>query len=110
MNKSFYQSLLNSIKNPILVADINHIVRYMNKAAIGHYDEGEKLLQSNLLECHNEESQKLIVDILTEMQNGLEEKLIADDEKQRIFMRAVRDENGKLFGYFERYEPPYKTQ
>jgi len=110
MNKTFYQSLLNSIKDPILVADTNHIVQYINKAAIGHYDEGEKLLQSNLLKCHNEESQKLIIDILAEMQNGLEEKLITDNEKQRIFMRAIRDGNGKLIGYFERYEEPVNSK
>ena len=109
MNKTFYQSLLNSIKEPILVADTNHIIQYMNKAAIEHYEEGESLLQSNLLKCHNEESQKIMIEILAEMQNGSEEKLITDNEKYRIFMRAVRDENEKIIGYFERYEPP-KTQ
>jgi len=106
MDRSFYESLLNSIKDPILVADTNHIVQYMNKAAIAHYSEGEKLLKTNLLECHNEESQKMMVEILVEMQNGLKEKLITDNEKYRIFMRAVRDVDGNLIGYFERYEPP----
>jgi len=106
MEKSFYQSLLNSIKDPILVADTNHIVQYINKAAIAHYSEGDKLLKTNLLKCHNEVSQKIMIDILAEMQNGLEEKLITDNEKYRIFMRAVRNDNGKLIGYFERYEPP----
>lgn len=108
MDKTFLLSLLNSIKDPILFADTNHIVQYMNKAGIDHYEEGEKLLQSNLLECHNEESQKIMIEILAEMQNGLEEKMITDNEKYRIFMRAVRDEKGNLLGYFERYEPPQK--
>ena len=108
MENSFYQSLLNSVKDPILFTDTNHIVQYMNKAAIEHYEEGKNLLQSNLLKCHNEESQKMMVDIFAEMQNGLEEKLITDNEKHRIFMRAVRDEEGNLLGYFERYEPQEK--
>ncbi len=108
MNKSFYISLLDSIKDPILVADTNHIVQYMNKAAIAHYSEDEKLLKTDLLKCHNEESQKMMIEILTEMQDGLEEKLITDNEKYRIFMRAVRDDNDNLIGYFERYEPPQK--
>ncbi len=106
MNKSFYTSLLNSIKDPILVADTNHIVQYMNKAAIKHYEDGKKLLQSNVLDCHNEESQKMMIEILAEMRNGLDEKLITDNEKYRIFMRAVRHDNGNLLGYFERYESP----
>lgn len=76
MEKIFYISLLNSIKDPILVADLNHIVQYMNKAGIEYYEEGEDLLKSNLLNCHNEESQKMMHEILVEMQNGLEEKLI----------------------------------
>ena len=106
MNKEFYKNLLDSMKNPVLVADPNHIVIYMNKAAIEHFEEGIDLLESNLLLCHNEESQKMMLDILAEMKNGLDEKLITDNEKHRIYMRAVRDENGKLIGYFERYEPP----
>jgi len=108
MKIEFYESLLNSIKDPILVADVNHNVQYMNKAAIEHYEEGGKLLGSNLFLCHNEESQKMMINILAEIQNGLEEKLITDNEKWRVFMRAVRDGKGKLIGYFERYEPPFK--
>ena len=106
MDNTFYESLLNSIKDPILVADTDHIVQYMNTVAIKHYEEGESLLGSNLLKCHNEESQKMMIDILTKLNNGLDEKLITDNEKYRIFMRAVRDEDGNLIGYFERYETP----
>ena len=108
MDKTFLLSLLNSVKDPILFADTNHIVQYMNKAGIEYYEEGEDLLKSNLLKCHNEESQKMMIEILAEMQNGLNEKLITDNEKHRIFMRSVRDNNGKLLGYFERYEKPVK--
>ncbi len=32
--------------------------------------------------------------------------MITDDEKHRIYMRAVRNEQGELLGYYERYEPP----
>lgn len=106
MENTFLKNLLDSIKDPLLVADTNHIVQYMNKAAIAHYSEGQKLLETNLLKCHNEESQKMMIEILYKLQNGLEEKLITNNEKYRIFMRAVRDNKGKLIGYFERYEPP----
>ena len=108
MEKKFLLSLLNSTKDPILVADTSHIVQYMNRSAIDHYEEGVSLLQSNLLECHNEESQKMMIDILAKMKDGLEEEMITDNEKYRIFMRSVRDEKGVLLGYFERYEPPQK--
>ena len=67
MNKEFYKNLLNSMKNPVLVADKKHIVIYMNKAAIEHFEEGEDLIGSNLLLCHNEESQKMMIEILPEL-------------------------------------------
>jgi hypothetical protein len=52
-----------------------------------------------------------MVEILAAMQqDGLEEQLITDDEEHRIFMRAVRDPQGRVLGYYERYEPPSQPQ
>jgi len=99
-------ALLDSLKDPLLLADTDHVVRYMNKAAIAYYTEGEALLGTSLLDCHNERSQQTMVEILAEMQQGLEERLITDNEKHRIYMRAVRDPQGQVLGYYERYEPP----
>ena len=102
----FMAALLDSLKDPILVADTDHVTRYMNKAAIAYYDEGESLIGRSLLECHNELSQQMMKEILAEMHQGLDERLITDDEEHRIFMRVVRDPGGRVLGYYERYEPP----
>jgi hypothetical protein len=80
----------------------------MNKSAIAHFDAGEALLGTSLLDCHNERSCAIIVEILEAMRDGLDERLITDNEKHRIYMRAVRDADGKVIGYYERYEPPAK--
>jgi hypothetical protein len=48
----------------------------------------------------------MMIEILAAMQGGEEERLITDNEKHRIYMRAVRDTAGRLLGYYERYEPP----
>lgn len=101
-------AILDSLKDPLLFADTQHLIRYRNKAAVAHYEEGEKLIGTSVLDCHNEHSQELIIEILAAMQAGEEERLIADDEKRRIYMRAVRDGEGRLLGYYERYEPPVK--
>jgi len=101
-------AFLNSLKNPFLFADTNHKVVYMNRAAIRHYEQGEKLIGTSLLDCHNEQSQKQIVEILAAMNAGEDERMITDNEKYRIYMRAVRDSEGNLLGYYERYEPPVK--
>jgi PAS domain-containing protein len=103
----FLAAILDSLKDPVLVADPQHVTRYMNKAAMAYYDEGAALLGRSLLDCHNDQSQQMMIDILAAMQgDGLEEQLITDNEKHRIYMRAVRDAGGQVLGYYERYEPP----
>lgn len=99
-------AILDSLKNPVLFTNIDHVVRYMNKAAIKHYEGGESLIGTSLLECHNEQSRILILEIMESMQAGKEdERLISEEEGHLIFMRAVRDASGKVLGYYERYEP-----
>ncbi|SHJ30812.1 PAS fold-containing protein [Malonomonas rubra DSM 5091] len=103
---AFFHDLLDSVKEPVLFADTDHVVRYLNKAAVEFYPNGNNLLGCDLLECHNENSRKQLRDILQQMAEGLEEILISDNEKRRLYMRAVRNGAGELIGYFERFEPP----
>ncbi len=107
VDADFLAAILDSLKDPVLVADPQHMTRYMNRAAIAYYEEGESLIGRSLLECHQEASQRMMIDILAAMHSeGLEEQLITDNEKHRIYMRAVRDKAGQVIGYYERYEPP----
>ena len=104
---SLMAAILDSLKDPILFADTEHVTRYMNTAAIAHYaEDGENLIGQSLLNCHNERSQQMMIQILAEMHEGSEERLITDNAKYRIYMRAVRGTDGQLLGYYERYEPP----
>ena len=82
-------ALLDSMKDPVLFADTEHVIRYMNQAAIEHYDEGAALLGQSLLACHNPDSCELIATILAAMRAGETERLITDNDKHRIYMRAV---------------------
>ena len=106
MNEQVKDAILNSLKNPLVYCDVDHIIRYMNNAAIAHYKEGIALLGRSVLDCHNAESQRQMVEIFAEMKDGLDERLITDNKKYRIYMRAIRDVDGTLLGYYERYEPP----
>ncbi len=99
-------AFLDSLKDPFLFCDTNHIIRYMNKTARSRFKDGENLLGRSLLDCHNEHSRKIIIENLEAFKNGEDERLIHDTEKKRLFMRAVRDADGQLIGYYERYEPP----
>jgi DUF438 domain-containing protein len=99
-------TILDSLKDPMMFVDTGHTIRYMNKAAVGHFDRGEALLGTSLLECHNQHSCEIILETLQAMRDGEDERLITDNEKHRIYMRAVRDASGEVIGYYERYAPP----
>lgn len=100
------EAILASLKDPMMFVDTDHVIRYMNKAAIAHFDDGEALLGRSLMDCHNRRSQEIIVEVLAAFEAGETERLIADTEEHRIFMRVVRDSDGTVLGYYERYAPP----
>jgi PAS domain-containing protein len=97
-------AILDSMTEPVLVADTEHVVRYMNRAAVEHYTGGSRLIGTSLLDCHNENSGEVMREVLEALRNGEEERLISCDDKRRVYMRAVRAEDGSLLGYYERYE------
>lgn len=107
MNNTILSAILNSILEPIVFVDENHIITYMNSAGIEKYKErgGRNLIGKSIFDCHNENSNKIIKEVFEELQNGLDEKYISTNNKnEKYFIRAVRDVNGKLLGYFERFE------
>ena len=106
IDTSTMAAILESLKDPVMFVDTGHVIRYMNKAAAAHFDDGGALLGTSLLDCHNERSCEVIVEILAAMRKGEDERLITDNEKHRIYMRAVRDVSGEVVGYYERYAPP----
>ena len=106
IDAEFMAAILDSLKDPLLFADTGHVTRYRNRAGAAYYEEGVSLVGRSLLDCHNQESQEMMVEILAKMHEGLDERLITDTEEHRVFMRAVRDPQGNLLGYYERFEPP----
>lgn len=101
-----YIAILESIKDPVAFVDANHIIQYLNKAAVERYAKfgGASLIGASLFGCHNENSKRIILEIFESFQNGEQEKFYGVVRGQRAFMRAVRDENQQVIGYFERYE------
>jgi len=106
IDSSVIRAILESLKDPVMFVDTGHLIRYMNKAAIAHFEDGKALLGTSLLDCHNERSCEIIVETLAGLRDGEEERLISDTEEHRIYMRAVRSASGEVIGYYERYGPP----
>ena len=98
--------LLDSLKDAFVFCDTTHVIRYMNSAARRRYAGRPAEVGRSIFDCHNEVSNEQIRSVCARLLGGEDEVLITDDEKHRIFMRAVRDGDGALIGYYERYEPP----
>jgi DUF438 domain-containing protein len=100
--------ILDSFPYPVVFVDCEHIIRYMNKTAKYHYHEERgyrELIGRSLFECHNERSKQMIISAFEKIKNHSNEIFIGVTVKnQRIYMNPVRDEEGELIGYFERFE------
>ncbi|ADY56311.1 hypothetical protein Sgly_2018 [Syntrophobotulus glycolicus DSM 8271] len=101
--------ILDSYPYPILFADCDHIIRYMNKRAQYHYyrERGYRdLIGKSLFDCHqNAKSEEIIRETVERLKNhGNEAFLHVNVRNERVYIVPVRDENGELIGYFERFE------
>jgi DUF438 domain-containing protein len=107
MNKEKILSLiLDNWNKSVVFVDSNHIIQYMNLHAKKQYSKWGDVIGKSIFDCHNENSRKIINDVFLQLKKGSEEVLFTDNEKHRVYMRSVRDEEGNLLGYYERYEPP----
>jgi DUF438 domain-containing protein len=108
MNEKTLTLILDSFSFPIVFVDINHNIQFLNKKAEYHYykERGYKdLIGKSIFECHNEKSKEEILKIVGKLKNhGREVYLTVTAQNERLYVTPVRDETGKLIGYFERFE------
>ncbi len=98
-------NILDSLEDQIVFVDTGHIIRYMNASARKHHTGRGDLMGKSIFACHNARSCEIIKNIYSKLEAGSAEEFIYQTEKQRIYMRAVRDDVGNLLGYYERYVP-----
>jgi PAS domain S-box-containing protein len=103
-----YEALLDTIHNPIVFVDNDHVIRYLNKAAkIRYYEKRgySNLIGKSLLECHNPVSREQIRLIHQRLLDGeVEVFLKVNPDKEKITIVAVRNVDGQMLGYYERFE------
>lgn len=114
MDISIYlKAFADSDSAPVVICDIDHIIVYMNETAVSRYEKwgGAKLLGSSLLDCHNQASNekiKLVIEwFMASEDNNRVFTFHNDKENKDVYMVALRDENKKLIGYYEKHE--YRT-
>lgn len=106
----FFKSVLEQDKSAIVICNINHKIVYMNPIARERYKKygGEKLIGKSLLDCHNEKSGEMIIKVLGWFKADISHNIVHTyyniKENKDVYMIALRDDGGKLIGYYEKHE------
>ncbi len=111
ITKEILNNILDAYSYEIVFVDRNHIVRYMNKTAKQRY--GDRVIIGNtIFNCHNENSKTKIEEFLKRADAGEDEMFELFNKKtgEREFFVPVRDDSGKVIGYFERHEMPWDME
>ena len=105
-----FKRVLEQDRASVVLCDLNHTIVYMNPAAQKNYAKygGEALVGQSLLDCHNPHSVERIKKVVDWFAESVDNNMIytSRNEKQNkdIYMVALRDEEQKLIGYYEKHE------
>ena len=105
-----YKSVLEADRAAVVICDLEHIIIYMNTAAIGRYEKwgGKDLLCKSLLDCHNDKSREMINKVVDWFKASRNNNLVYTSynpkENKDVYMVALRDESGNLIAYYEKHE------
>ena len=108
MDQQTYKSILDSINSPVVFVDNDHIIRYLNQAAKVRYYENRgyaDLIGKSLFDCHGAASREQVKLLHARLVAGENEIFLKVNKYQeKVTVVGVRDDNGRLLGYYERFE------
>ena len=106
---SICHSIVESFPYPVVFVDLDHVIQYMNRAAVYHYcgERGQKdLIGRSLFDCHfNPGSREQIGAVVERFKKDAKEMFLkVNDRNLRLYISPVRSPDGDLIGYYERFE------
>lgn len=112
----FFKSIIDQDPMQIVICNLEHTILYMNPAAVRDYAKrgGEKLVGQSVLDCHGEHAalmiQRVVDWFLASPENNCIHTFFSEKGNADIYMVALRDENKKLIGYYEKHESRTKDE
>ena len=110
MDAKIFEYIVESMPMPVLYCDMDHVIRYLNREAKRYYYVTRpfpEMVGKNHEECHKPETWLRILNLYEKMKNdGFGEERVGTSEIEgyRIYMTPVRDDDGALVGYLQRFE------
>ena len=110
MLNELMKSVLEQDRASVVICDLDHTIVYMNPAAKMRYAKqgGGELLGKSLMNCHNPKSNAMIEKIVAWFQESPDHNMIYTfrnvKENKDVYMVALRDDEQKLIGYYEKHE------
>ncbi len=104
----YFKSIIDRDRCAVVICNLEHTVIYLNPAAAESYKKHGNLLGKSIFDCHNSDSCEKIRKVVRWFSESCDNNLVYTfhNEKQNkdVYMVALRDENGKLIGYYEKHE------
>ena len=106
----FFKSMADQDTSPVVICDIHHKILYMNPVACARYQRfgGERLIGQSLQDCHDPQSNARIQQVLAwfaaDRAHNQVHTFYNANENKDVYMVALRDQQGKLIGYYEKHE------
>ena len=100
------KSVIDADSAPIVICDMDSVVVYMNPASIKRYRVD--LTGKSIKLCHHADSNDKIDRVLAWFRESVAHNVVYtsrnDKENKDVYMVALRDDDGKLIGYYEKHE------
>ena len=106
----YFKSIIDQDTAAVVICDLDHTIIYMNAAAIEQQSKrgGAALIGRRLLDCHNPasvESIHKVVDWFSSDESHNRVHTFYNPKQNKDgYMVALRDETGRLIGYYEKHE------
>ena len=105
----YFKSIVEQDRCAVVICNLEHDIIYMNPAAIIRYEKrgGQALVGQSLLDCHNPQSIEKIKKVVLWFGESTNHNRIYtfynEKENKDVYMVALRDEDKKLIGYYEKH-------
>ena len=105
----FFKSIIDQDTEPVVVCNLLHEIVYMNPAAVDHYSDegGRNLIGLVIFDCHSHASAEKIDRVVKWFSESRENNIVHTSYNPKkdkdFYMVALRDDDGKLIGYYEKH-------